>query len=212
MDRALGLSHPAADRDLATYILVSKAELANDMRVAVEAEQALRMAPPHSRLAVLAATRAARGYALNGDRTATERTYDYARQLLSTIDDDPDSPCPSWLNETTIALSQAQSWTVLGDYHRAVESFQDGITELPSSYRRGRGVYVARAALALAGDRQVVQAATWGREALAIGTDTRSGRILTEPARPDDALAHWNTVPAVVDFRTAMRHVIVHQA
>ncbi|MGH3931248.1 MAG: hypothetical protein ACRDTF_14880 [Pseudonocardiaceae bacterium] len=172
-------------------------------------EQALRMAPPRSRLAVLAATRAARGYVLRGDRAATERNYDHARELLGTLDDDPDSPCPSRLNETPIALSQAQSWTFLGDYHRAVESFQNGITELPSSYRRGRGVYVARAALALAGDREGEQegeqAAILGRDALAIGAHTRSGRILTDLARLDDALTPWNTVPTVADFRTAMK-------
>ena len=40
--------------------------------------------------------------------------------------------------------------------------------------------------------------------ALAIGIDTRSGRIFTELTRLDDALAPWNTVSAVADFRTWM--------
>jgi hypothetical protein len=47
-DRALTLSHLAEDQDLAAQILVSKAEMAADMRVAADAigasEQALRMA------------------------------------------------------------------------------------------------------------------------------------------------------------------------
>jgi hypothetical protein len=139
MDRALGLSHLTADRDLTVYILASKAELANDMGVGADAigagEQALRMAPPGSRIAALAATRAARGYALSGDRAATELTYDRARELLDASDPDPGSPDGQWLTENTIALSQAHSWTFLSDFRRAAQGFQGAIAELPSSYQ-----------------------------------------------------------------------------
>jgi transcriptional regulator with XRE-family HTH domain len=215
MDRALGLSHLSADHELTAYILASKAELAGDMRVPADAisagEQAMRMTPSRSRIGALAATRAARGYALDGNSPAMERTYDRARELLDSTDDDPDFPGASWLNENTIALSQAQSRTFVGDYHRAALGFQRGIAELPSSYRRGRGVYLARAALAHAGDHEVEQAATLGRDALTIGADTRSGRILTDLIRLDDALARWRTTPAVADFHSAMRDTISRQ-
>ncbi|MCA1671368.1 MAG: hypothetical protein LC799_03920, partial [Actinobacteria bacterium] len=98
------------------------------------------------------------------------------------------------------------------DYQRAAESFRIAIAQLPISYRRGRGVYLARATLALAGDRQVEHAATLGLNALAIGTETNSARILTELAQLNDALAPWNSTPVVADFRTAMRDTISHQA
>lgn len=55
-------------------------------------------------------------------------------------------------------------------------------------------------------------AATLGLDALAIGTETRSARILTELARLDTALTPWNTVPTVADFRTAMKDTVLHQA
>ncbi|MGH3914390.1 MAG: Uma2 family endonuclease [Pseudonocardiaceae bacterium] len=44
-----------------------------------------------------------------------------------------------------------------------------------------------------------------------IGLGTGSGRILTEFAQLDDRLIPWNTVPAVIDFRTALQDTIVHQ-
>lgn len=49
-------------------------------------------------------------------------------------------------------------------------------------------------------------------EALTIGADTGSAEILTELAQLNDTLAPWNTVPAVIDFRTAMKDTIRHQA
>ncbi|MGQ0776160.1 MAG: hypothetical protein ACT4NY_17330 [Pseudonocardiales bacterium] len=54
-------------------------------------------------------------------------------------------------------------------------------------------------------------AATLGLEALAIGANTGSARILTELAQLNDTLASWNTVPAVIDFRTAMKDTLPHQ-
>ncbi|MGH3913666.1 MAG: helix-turn-helix domain-containing protein [Pseudonocardiaceae bacterium] len=215
-DRALGLSHLAADHDLTVFILARKAGLAGDMGVSADAvgmgEQALRLAPPTSRLAAYAATFTGHGYALNGDQVEMERSYDRAVELLDTGDVDPHSPLGPWFGEKWIALSRARSLTILGDYQPAAESFRVVIAELPSDSRRGRGVYLARAALAIAGDRQVEHAVTLGLEALAIGAETHSARILTELAQLNDALAPWNSAPAVADFRTAMKDTLSHQA
>jgi len=215
-DRALTLSHLAADQALSARILVGKADLACDTRISVDAigasEQALRMAPPHSRIAAIAPTYAGHGYALCDDRMAMERSYDQARELLDTSDDDPDSPPGPWFDENWITLRRAQSLMILGDHHSAAQSFLDTITGLPARYRRGRGVWLARTSLALASDRQVEHAATLGLDALAIGAETHSARILTELAQLNDTLTPWNSAPAVADFRTAMRDTISHQA
>ncbi|MGQ0773313.1 MAG: hypothetical protein ACT4NY_02670 [Pseudonocardiales bacterium] len=215
-DRALGLSHLAADHDLTVYILADKARLARGMRVAADAigagEQALRMAPPRSRLAVIAASRTAYGYALSGDQAATQRAHDRARELLDTLDDDPASPYGPWLNENWIALGEAQSWMVLGDYRSAAHIFQNAIADFPGRYRRAYGVILARTALAQVGAHEVEHAATLGLEALPIGVQTGSARTLTTLAQLNDRLAPWNIVPAVADFRTAMKDTIPPQA
>ncbi|MGH3927952.1 MAG: hypothetical protein ACRDTT_34670, partial [Pseudonocardiaceae bacterium] len=214
-DRALGWSQLAADHDLTVYILTGKARQACGMRVSADAigagEQALRMAPPRSRLAVIAASRAAHGYALSGDQAATERAEGRVRELFNTLDDDPDSPYGPWLDERWIALGEAQSWLVLGDYHRAAQIFQDALVDFPGRYRRTRGVILARTALAQAGDHEVEHAAALGLEALPIGVQTGSARTLTTLAQLNDKLAPWSAVPAVIDFRTAMKDTILHQ-
>ncbi|MCA1676391.1 MAG: DNA-binding protein, partial [Actinobacteria bacterium] len=123
-----------------------------------------------------------------------------------------DSRPTPWFDEQWITLRRAQSLAVLGEPHRAAQSFLGTIGDLPARYRRGRGVWLARTSRALAGDRQVEHAATLGLDALAIGTETRSARILTELARLNDYLAPYPTVPAVADFHTAMKDTVRRQA
>ncbi|MGH3794100.1 MAG: helix-turn-helix domain-containing protein [Pseudonocardiaceae bacterium] len=215
-DRALGLSHLAADHDLTVYVLACKSNLAGDMHMAADAigaaEQAVSLAPTNSRLSAVAATFAGRGYALSGDHAATELAYENAHDLLTASDADPASPCGSWLTPTYISLQRARSLTVLGSYRRAAESFEGAIGEMPAGIPRGRGVWLARSALAYAGDREVEHAATLGLDALSIGAETGSARILTELIRLDDALAPWQKTPVVADFRTAVRETISRQA
>ncbi|MGH3927761.1 MAG: hypothetical protein ACRDTT_33675, partial [Pseudonocardiaceae bacterium] len=124
---------------------------------------------------------------------------------------DSNSLCGPWLNETSVALNRAWSLAILGDYHTAAQSFQNAIADLPGHRRRDSGVYLTRAALIHAGAHEVEHAATLGLEALTIGLDTGSGRILTELAQLNDKLTAWHTVPAVIDFRTALQDTILHQ-
>lgn len=156
-DRALTLSHLAADQALTARILVRKADLACDTQMSVDAvgasEQALRMALPHSRIAAVAPVYAGHGYALCGDRMAMEQSYDQARELLDTSDDDPNSSPGSWFDENWITLRRAQSLMVLGDHDSAAQSFLDTIPDLPARYRRGRGVWLARTSRALVSDQ-----------------------------------------------------------
>lgn len=210
------MSHLAADHDLTVYLLVRRAGLAGARRVCADAigagEQALCMAPPRSRVAAYAATWAGRGYALGGDHTTMEQSYERAYELLRGSDADPDSMCGPWLNETSVALNRAWSLAIFGDYHTAAQIFQNAMADLPGERRSDRGVYLTRAALAHAGDHEVEHAATLGLEALTIGIDTGSGRILTELSQLHGALAPWNTVPAVNDFRTALKDTVLRQA
>jgi tetratricopeptide (TPR) repeat protein len=219
VDRALGLAQMAEDRELTAYVFACKAQIAGHTGAGVDAisaaEQALRISAPRSMVAVAAATTAAHGHALGGDHAAMERAYDHARKLFATTDDDPDGLCRSWwLDENRITLARARSLTALGDYHTAAESFQHALQDLSSVLRlpRGRGVWLTRAALASAGDRQVEHAATLGLNALTIGAETRSARILSELAHLDDTLTPWHAVPAVADFRTAMKDTVRPQA
>lgn len=215
MDRALQWSHGAGDPDLTVYILARKSQLAGDMLDPVEAvdvaEAAQGVARPGSRLAAVAATYAAHGYALQGEATESSRAYDRARELLHSVDPDPSSSWGVWLDDAYISVQQARSQSVLGDPRAAAEGFRTAISALPAGYHRDRGVYLSREALALAGTRDAEQAAAVGLEALAIGSETGSARIMAELAQLDGALQRWHAVPSVREFRDSLDACVVHE-
>jgi hypothetical protein len=100
---------------------------------------------------------------------------------------------------------------VLGEYADAAQAFETAIAALPTEFRRDRGVYLARAVRAHAGAENADQAADLGMEALAIGMQAQSGRILTELAQLDDALAIGQQTPHVTEFRAVMRETLGRQ-
>ena len=75
-----------------------------------------------------------------------------------------------------------------------------------------RGVYLAREATAHAGAGEAEHAAGLGAEALAIGIETRSGRIFAELADLEQALAPAASASAVARFRTAMDGAVLRPA
>ena len=113
----------------------------------------------------------------------------------------------NYLNATS-QLAQTTLRSVLGKHEHAAAVFQQAIRDLPPAYRRDRGVYLAREALAHAGAHDPEQAAAAGLQALAIAEETGSGRIIYELATLDDGLTRWATVPAVSEFREALTSFI----
>ena len=212
LDRALEWSQAAGDRELATYVMARKSQLAGDMRDTVGAidlaAAASGMARRGSRLQATAATYGAHGYALDGQAAACLRAIDGARELAADLDDDPGSAWATWLDGAYIEVQRGRCLSVLGEHQQAAAVFQRAIRELPQSFRRDRGVYLAREALAHARARVPEQAADVGMQALVIAHDTQSGRIIDELARVDSGLAPWATLPAVADFRDALTSVI----
>ncbi|WP_406336362.1 helix-turn-helix transcriptional regulator [Streptomyces zaomyceticus] len=215
-DRALQWSHGAGDPDLTVYVLARKSQLAGDMRDPIDAvdvaEAALEMARPGTRLAAVAATYAAHGYALQGEPVAALRAYDHARELLHGQQVDPAATWGGWMNDAYIDVQRARSLSGLGDHRAAAEGFRTAIASLPAGYHRDRGVYLAREASAYAGSGEAEQAAATGLEALAIGASTGSARILAELARLDTDLQRWRTVPAVRDFQDSLKASVLHEA
>jgi tetratricopeptide (TPR) repeat protein len=216
MDRALEWSHMTGDHDSVVFILARKSQLAGDMRDSAEAagigDAALSQARPRTRLGAVAATYAAHGYALQGDRAACERLYDRARSLLAQADDDKDSPWATFFDESYIGVQRAHSLAALGDAPAAADGFRGAIDHLQNGYHRDRGVYLAREALAYAGAGEADHAAALGLEALGVGAETNSGRIFTDLAQLDSQLGPWQSAPEVAQFRAAMNEIVLQQA
>jgi hypothetical protein len=213
--RALEWSHGAMDHELTVFILARKAQIAGDMGDPLAAidlgSAAESMAPPNSRLAAVAATFTAHGYALQGDLDGTRRAYDHAHELREAMPADPASPWGVWLDAPYIDVARNRSMVLLGEYTEAAKGFEAAIAALPADFRRDRGVYLARAARAYAGAEDADHAADLGLQALSIGVHTQSGRILTELAHLDDSLAIGQQTPHVAEFRAAMAETLGRQ-
>jgi tetratricopeptide (TPR) repeat protein len=215
LNRALEWSHAAGDQVMVTYILARKSQLAGDMNdghAAIDmADAAATTARPRSRLAAAAPTYAAHGHALLGEHAQTLRVLDDANDKLSGLDDDPASHWGSWLDAAYVTIQRARCMEILGDHDQAAEVFQQAISDLRPEYRRDRGVYLAREATAHAHAANPERAAAAGMSALAIASETGSGRIVHELARLDADLATWYSAPDVADLRAALSDIIPTQ-
>ena len=212
LDRALEWSHMAADGELSTYVMARKSQLAGDMADGESAvglaEAATGMSHRRSRLRATAATYGAHGHALAGKRSACLRSIDRAREIAGHLDSDPASPWASWLDASYIEVQRGRCLAALGDHAKAAAVFRQAMGDLPPSFRRDRGVYLAREALAHAGAREPEQAAVVGMQAVAIAHDTQSGRVVDELARVGNRLASWSALPPVADFQDALTSVL----
>jgi hypothetical protein len=214
-DRALAWSHAAGTPELVAYVMVRKAQLAGDMRDPTEAvdlaEAARGLAPPRSRLWAMGAVYGAHGHALRGDSTACARAYDTAFAVVS----DPEENSPrrrgGWLDSAYVQAQQAYSWSVLGDHRAAADGFVKAIRTLPPTFKRDRGVYLSRAAVAQAHSGEPELAAVTGIQAVPIAAATRSGRIYKELSVLDAGLSRWRTVPEVIEFRAALDSIVAHE-
>ncbi|WP_369182776.1 helix-turn-helix transcriptional regulator [Streptomyces sp. Y1] len=213
-DRAVDWSGAAADHDLTVYITARKAQLAGDMKDPQEAvdlaESAQRLATPGSRLGALGAVFGAHGHALLGDGLASQRGYDLALELV-TRPSDTEVRRGHWLDVGYVEAQRARSLLVMGQYKAAATGFDRAIRALSASFRRDRGVYLARSAGAQLHAIGPEQAALTAVEALSIGISTGSARIFAELASLDSQLQRWSAVAAVTRFREALDSVLLHE-
>ncbi|MFD0566217.1 helix-turn-helix domain-containing protein [Kitasatospora saccharophila] len=213
-DRAVDWSTSAGDHDLTVYITARKAQLAGDMRESLDAvdlaDAAQRIAPPQSRLMALGAVYGAHGHALLGDELACQRAYDQALELVS-VPSETGANRGHWLNAAYVEAQRARSWAVLGQYEAAATGFDQAIRALPASFRRDRGVYLARSAGAQLHATGPERAAATASEALSIASGTGSARIFAELASLDGKLQPWSAVAEVAEFREALDSVMLHE-
>ncbi|MFI5530353.1 helix-turn-helix transcriptional regulator [Kitasatospora sp. NPDC051853] len=213
-DRAVDWSNAAGDHHLTVYITARKAQLAGDMRESVDAvdlaEAAQRIAPPRSRLTALGAVYGGHGHALLGDELACRQAYDEALELVS-VPTESGVNRGHWLDAAYVEAQRARSLAVLGRYEAAVIGFDQAIRALPASFRRDRGVYLARSAGAQLHALGPERAATTASEALSIATTTGSARIFAELASLDWKLKPWSTVSEVAEFRETLDSVMLHE-
>ncbi|MCY0955047.1 helix-turn-helix domain-containing protein [Streptomyces sp. H27-S2] len=212
--KALDASHITGNTDLTAYILGRKAQLAVDTGLAADAlglaAAARRTARPGSRLEVIAVMHQAHAHAVLGDGTEALTSYDTALALLGRAD--TDGVWGSWLDEAYVSTARARSLAALGEYEQAAAGFDTAIAALPTTYRRDRGVYLARAARAHAGAGNLPLAAQIGLQAVGIAAETGSARIVSQLDRLDRVLAAAGSKEGIAEFRAALDQIVLHPA
>lgn len=151
------------------------------------------------------------GYALKQDRAGCERAYAQAQELLQQADASPAYRWAKSIDSSYVEVQRARSLDCFGEYRTAVEIFQSAIPCIPPGYHRDRGVYLAREARAHAGNGDAEQAAAVGLQALTIGGETRSARIVRELTYLDSALSPQRSLPGVIEFRAAMNDMLPYR-
>ncbi|QKW20573.1 helix-turn-helix transcriptional regulator [Kitasatospora sp. NA04385] len=213
-DRAVDWANACGDHDLTTYITARKAQLAGDMLSGADAvdlaDYAQRLARPGTRLSAMAAVYGAHGQALLGDGRAAQHTFDRALDLLADPADS-DTGRGRWLSAGYVEAQRARALALLGHHREAAAGYEQAIRALPFTFRRDRGVYLARLARSQVAAVGPEQAAATGRAAAAIGAATGSGRILTELAALDELLRPRQSLPEVQHFRDTLDGLLLHE-
>jgi transcriptional regulator with XRE-family HTH domain len=160
---AVQLAGEAGDRDLATYALVRRAELAmfrHDALTVVNLARRAQDRPASPRVHSLAAQREAQGHALAGDDAACWRALDRARELMQGAPADPGTEPVLGTATTTDPLAFATAWCLfeLGNPELAADTFAAELDRLPAQAHRARARYGARLALSLAAAGDIARA------------------------------------------------------
>ena len=184
--QALVKGHEAGDDDMVASVLSMRANAAwgfRDARRCIALSTAsLRGTGVSAGVRALSAQQLARGHALVGDREACERALDDAVGLSAAAAAGCEQ-MPPWIYYQTPArleVQRAMCYRDLGLHGRAVAMLRAAIAELPVTYRRDRGQYLARLAVTLneAGERE--EAAVVADQARGLAQETGSVRTLAE--------------------------------
>ncbi|MCS0637739.1 PT domain-containing protein [Streptomyces sp. LP05-1] len=213
---ALATARMAGDEALEAHAFSNTSFLARDAgrhREALRAAQAGLRAARHlgsPRLLSLLTLREAGGRAGLGDRAACEEALGRARTLFGLGAAEADPEWMSFFGEPELEALEAQCWSALGDWPRAVRHAHRATALQSPHFARNLALYRAQLAGDLARGGRVAEAGAAGHQVLDLLDEVRSTRIeaiLTDTAR---TLRPRRSVPEVAGFlerRTALAEV-----
>ncbi|GGM67732.1 transcriptional regulator [Longimycelium tulufanense] len=204
--RAFEWAHAAQNPALISYILMRKAQqavLTGDAAMAVglaSAAQQQRGPVPH-RVVAIAAQQQAHGHALDHNEKAAVAAIDRAYSALGRATEPLDRfRLGSYCDVAYLHAQRGSCLLTLGQPRQAVAAFTDALGCWPSTYRRERGLHLARLSSALVAADEPAKAAAAARQALDVAAATGSVRTLAILHRVAADLPHTRE-PEVVAFR-----------
>ncbi|PRH76836.1 transcriptional regulator [Streptomyces solincola] len=180
---ALATARVAADAALEAHAFSNTSFLARDAgrhREAVRAAQAGQQAArllASSRLRALLALREAGGWAGLGDRAACEQALGRAHTLFGRGPADDDPEWMSFFGEPELEYLEAQCWSALGDWPRAVRHSRRATVLQSPRFTRNLALYRAKLAVDLACGGAPDEAATAAEHAMDLLAEVHSSRI-----------------------------------
>jgi hypothetical protein len=153
-NRAMEWAHEAGDDLLLSWTLFRRSQqvvaTGNATHVLSLAHAAGRSGEallPPMRAAI--AQQEAVGHSMDGDERSAQRKLDEARQWAATdIDGDARNGHGSFCTASYIEVQRAGCWLTLGKPQRAVELYESTVPQVPTVYRRDRGMALGRLARA----------------------------------------------------------------
>lgn len=180
---ALATARVAGDPALEAHAFCNTSFLARDAgrhREAVRSAQAGQRAAGHlasQRLLCLLSLREAGGWAGLGDRAGCEKCLARAHAYFDRGRADADPEWMSFFGEPELEALQAQCWSALGDWPRAVRHARRAATLQDGRFTRNLALYRAELAADLARAGVPDEAAEAGHQVLDLLTGVQSSRI-----------------------------------
>jgi len=206
--QALTMAQEAGDMEFTTYVfarLAQRAAEATDRdRVLGLARAADRSGGDRAPVRAFAALQRAHGHAIAGDISAFQAAVDDARHLVAGTPADDDG-LGSFCTVPYVWAQEGDGWRRLGRPHAAVKCFDRALDAWPESYRRERGLYLARTAAAYAAAGETERAAATALAALELAHLTLSARTRREVAAVGGQLTAMSPAePGVADLHAAL--------
>ncbi|MGI5528265.1 tetratricopeptide repeat protein [Streptomyces syringium] len=203
---ALATARVAGDAALEAHAFCNTAFLARDAdrpREAVRAAQAAQRAGrklSSARLMSLLTLREAGGWAGLGDRPACEAALLRARTLFGRGAGATDPEWMTFFGEAELEGLEAQCWSALGDWPRAVEHARQAVFLQDSHFARNTALFTAQLAGDLARAGRPDEAAVAGERVLDLLDQVRSSRIRAMLASTARLLRPHESDPVVASF------------
>jgi tetratricopeptide (TPR) repeat protein len=205
-DRARDLAAELDDQRLNAYLLMRKSNIASDAFDPALAfglanaalREGQRCLSPKLRAVLL--RQQAHAHAGLGDANACASALSDAFDAASR-DDSDGMGLAGYCTTEYVAMEAGTCWSQLGEPEKAVSAFEQVSTAWDPAYRRDRGLFLARQAVARAGVEDVERAYRAGMEATVIAAATRSGRTIKELQKLRTRLAPWSSQDHVSSLR-----------
>ncbi|MEV0810916.1 XRE family transcriptional regulator [Micromonospora sp. NPDC050200] len=206
--QALTMAQEARDAEFTAYVFARMAQRAAEAtdrdRVLGLARAADRNGGHRAPVRAFAALQRAHGHAIAGNTSAFQAAVDDAHHLVAGTPAD-DGDLGSFCTTPYVWAQEGDGWRRLGRPHAAVKCFDRALDAWPESYRRERGLYLARTAAAYAAACEPQRAATTALAALELARLTRSARTRREVAAVGGHLTTmFPTEPGVADLHAAL--------